>query len=79
MFKAQIIKQITTHIRIRGGLPSDWYVGVNQNPESRLLINHRVDIVKDQCILIPANSDQEAKEILDYFIKCIGTDGRLGE
>ena len=34
---------------------------------------------KDKWILIPANSDQEAKAILDYFVNWIGTDGEPEE
>jgi hypothetical protein len=78
MDKGQIIEKISDHIRVRGGVPSDWYISASQYPRRRLLVSHNVDIEKDKYIFIPANSDLEAKEILDHFINCIGTDGRTG-
>jgi len=78
MDKNQIIEKISEHIRTRGGLPGKWYLGISQYPEGRLLVDHQLDMEKDKFILIPANSAQEANEILDYFVNWIGTDGRLG-
>jgi hypothetical protein len=78
MNKDEIIEKISEHIKTRGGLPHDWYVGISQNPERRLPVNHKVDLEKDKWIFIPANSDQEAREIEEYFINSIGTDGKLG-
>ncbi|MDD1776844.1 MAG: hypothetical protein LUQ65_01655 [Candidatus Helarchaeota archaeon] len=77
MDKGKILDKISEHIRTRGGLPQDWYIGINQFPERRLSIDHKLDLEKDKWIFIPANSDQEAKEILDYFVNWIGTDGQL--
>jgi len=78
MNKGEIIEKISEHIKTRGGLPHDWYVGLSQNPERCLLGNHKVDLDKDKWIYIPTNSEQEAREIEEYFINSIGTDGRLG-
>jgi len=79
MDKGQIIAKISEHIRTRGGIPRDWFIGISQFPEWRLLKSHKVDMEKDKWILIPANSDQEAKAILDYFVNWIGTDGEPEE
>jgi hypothetical protein len=78
MNKEEIIEKISEHIKTRGGVPHDWYVGISQNPERRLPVNHKVDMGKDKWIYIPTNSDQEAREIEDYFVKRIGTDGGPG-
>jgi hypothetical protein len=78
MNKGEIIEKISEHIKTRGGLPYDWYIGISQNPERRLPVNHKVDLDKDKWIYIPANSEQEAMEIEDYFINSIGTDGAPG-
>ena len=78
MNKNEIIEKISEHIKTRGGFPHDWYVGISQNPERRLPVNHKVDMEKDKWIYIPTNSDQEAREIEDYFVKRIGTDGGPG-
>jgi len=78
MDKGQIIENIYEDIKTRGGFPGAWCVGKSQYPQGRLFIDYKLDIEKDIFILIPANSAQEAKEILDYFINLIGTDGQLG-
>jgi len=77
MNKNEIIIKISEHIKTRGGVPGDWYVGVSQNPERCLPANHKVDMENDKWIFIPTNSDQEAREIEEYFINSIGTDGKL--
>lgn len=79
MNKNEIIEKISEHITTRGGVPHDWYIGISQNPERYLPLNHKVDLDKDKWIYVPANSDQEAREIEEYFINWIGTDGGSGE
>lgn len=78
MDKVQIIEKISEHIKTRGGLPHDWYVGVDQDPKRYLPANHKVDMEKDKWILVPAKSGQEANEIRDYFVNKIRTDGLSG-
>jgi hypothetical protein len=78
MDKDQIIEKISEHIKTRGGLPGEWYVGISGNPERRLSVNHKVDLEKDKWIYIPVNSDLEAREIEEYFVNRIGTDGGRG-
>jgi len=79
MDKSQIIEKISEHITEWGGLLRDWFVGISHNPERYLPLNHKVDLDKDKWIYIPANSYQEAREIVDYFINWLGTDGAPGE
>jgi len=78
MNKDEIIEKISEHITTRGGLPYEWYVGISQNPERCLPVIHKVDLEKDKWIYIPANSDQEAREIEEYFVNRIRTDGGRG-
>jgi len=48
MDKDEIIEKISEHVTTRGGLPHDWYVGVSQNPERCLPVNHKVDLEKEK-------------------------------
>lgn len=78
MDKDQIIREISAHIKERGGFPRDWYTGISQDAKERLFTDHNVDKEKDAWIFITANSNKEAREIEDYFVNKIGTDGRPG-
>jgi len=77
MDKDKIIEKISEHMKTWGGLPGDWYVGVSQNVELRLFINHGVDKEKDKWIYIPVTSDRVAGEVEAYFVNKIGTGGGL--
>ena len=76
MDKDQTIEIISEHIKTRGGSPQEWHVGIGRL-RMRLLISHEVNVKRDHWIFIPTNSDQDAREIVDHFIKEVGTDGQL--
>jgi len=78
MNRSEIIDKISEHLKTRGGAPGEWFIGISQNVETRLFVNHRVDKENDKWIFIPTNSGQEAKEIRDYFINSMGIDSRPG-
>lgn len=78
MDKDQIIREISSHIKNRGGFPQDWYIGISQDARKRLFIDHNVDEEKDAWIYKTANSNKEAREIEDYFVNKVRTDGGPG-
>ena len=76
--KQEIIDDIKSHMQERGGKYSDWYVGISKDARDRLFNGHGVKEKKDVWIYSKASSSQTAREIEDYFVNTLGTDGGAG-
>ena len=76
--KQTIIDEIEAHINKRGGSFIDWYVGITKNARDRLFTDHRVKEKGDCWIHQKANSSQIARDVEDYFVNSVGTDGGPG-
>lgn len=75
--KEQIRSEIKVYIKAYGGVCADWYVGVASDPESRLFDDHGVSREGFWIYRECENSDV-AREIEEYFINVVGTDGGSG-
>ena len=76
--KQEIIKDINTYILKGGGRYSDWYVGISKDARDRLFSSHNVKEEGDLWIFSSASSSQVAREIENYFINSLRTDGGTG-
>lgn len=57
---------------------SDWYVGIASDPKERLFEDHNVDKETNGWIYRKAESSDIAREIEEYLIDVLGTDGDTG-
>ena len=73
-----IIIEIRSHIKKRGGRLDQWYVGIAANARDRLFSDHRVQEKGGAWIHRLAATDQEARQIEDYFVNTLGTRGGTG-
>lgn len=76
--KEEIINDIKAHIKKRGSPYSSWYVGISKDARDRLFSGHKVKEKDDYWIYRQAGSTQTAREIEDYFVNTLGTDGGPG-
>ena len=76
--KQEIINDINEHIKKGGGGYSSWYVGISKDAPDRLFKGHNVREEGDWWIYSRASSSQVAREIEDYFVNTLGTDGAVG-
>jgi hypothetical protein len=78
MDKIDIIKELLSYMRANGGPDKSWYVGISQYARKRLFTDHNVS--KDQGIWIDLNADTDsiAREVEEFFIKQVRTDGGPG-
>ena len=76
--KQGIIKRINAHIRQYGDSFRQWYVGISKDARSRLFSGHNVDEGGDPWIYDTAFSSQEARDVENYFVNSLGTDGGTG-
>lgn len=76
--KQEIIDDIKSHMQKRGGEYSDWYVGISKDAKDRLFNGHSVKEKKDVWIYRKAGSPQTAREVEDYFVNTLDTDGGTG-
>jgi hypothetical protein len=76
--KQEIIDDIKSHMQKRRGDYSDWYVGISKAAKDRLLNGHSVKENKDVWIYRKASSSKTAREIEDYFVNTLDTDGDTG-
>lgn len=60
-----------------GGDYPNWYVGIATNPEQRLYEEHNVD-KNGLCVYREAENSNIAREIEEYFVNILGTDGGGG-
>jgi hypothetical protein len=75
--KEQIKVEIETYIRMCGGSFSEWYAGIASDPEDRLFNEHRVQ-QNGYWIYRECENSDTAREIEDYFVNVLGTDGAPG-
>lgn len=76
--KQEIIDEIKTHIRERGGGYSAWYVGISKDAKDRLFNGHSVKEKGDMWIYRTASSSQVARDVEDNFVNTLNTDGETG-
>ncbi len=76
--KETIKAEIKAHIQSRGGTYSDWYVGIASDPEERLFNDHNVDKENGKWCYRECENASVAREIEEYFINTLGTDGGSG-
>jgi hypothetical protein len=76
--KQEIINEIDAHIKERGGGYPAWYVGVASDARDRLFSDHKVKEKGDSWIFRRASFSAVAREIEDYFVNALGTDGGAG-
>jgi len=72
--EATIKKEIKTHMEENGGVFSEWYSGITNEPEERLK-QHKVT---DGYITRNAGSKETAESIEDYLTNELGTKGGGG-
>ncbi len=70
----QIKSDIKNFVNENGGAYSDWYVGISEDPESRLQQHGS----KNAWIYREATSNEVARRIEKYFVEVLGTDGGSG-
>lgn len=78
MGKQEIINAIKEYIAKGGGGYKAWYVGISKDARDRLFNEHKVREKGDWWIFRTASSSQVAREIEDYFVNTLGTDGATG-
>ena len=76
--KYPIIRAIEESIQTGGGPYSAWYVGISKDPRDRLFKGHNVKKGGDWWIYGQAGSSEVARELEDYFVNVLGTDGDIG-
>jgi len=76
--KQEIIDDIKAHIDKSGSPYSSWYVGISKDACDRLFNDHKVSEKNAWWTYREASSTQIAREIEDYFINTLGTDGEPG-
>lgn len=75
--KEEIIREINDHIKKKGSGYSSWYVGISKDARDRLN-QHGVPEKDAWFIYRQAASSSIAREIEDYFVNTLGTDGGPG-
>ena len=76
--KQEIIDDIKRHIDKSGSPYSSWYVGISKDARDRLFSGHKVKEKDGWWIHKQASSTQIAREIEDYFVNTLGTNGGPG-
>ena len=76
--KETIKSEIKHFIKEYGGSYSGWYVGVATYPRKRLFTEHNVDEKNGCWIYREATSSNAAREVEEYFVERLGTDGGTG-
>ena len=73
--KRKIISDINYYIQISRENSRNWYVGVSKDACNSLFCEHMVKEKDSWWLYKQAYSSQSAREVRDYFIKILGTDG----
>lgn len=76
--KSTIISDIEAHIASSGGSYSEWYVGITNDGDRRVFVEHKVNKDTDKFIICPTDSSDTAREVEDYFTNGKKTDGNPG-
>lgn len=74
----EVIQKVKDYILKCGGSYSAWYTGIAQDPKLRLFNDHTVDEKADSWIYHPVSSSTVARNIEQYFVETLGTDGGTG-
>jgi hypothetical protein len=73
-----IIAEIETYIRQRGGVYGDWYIGLADNPIDPITEAFRLNKVQSRFFTyIETVSHKTAKAVADHFLNVCGTDGNI--
>lgn len=76
--KESIKTDIKAYIQKNGGAYSDWYVGIASDTRERLFNEHNVSEKSGSWIYREAEGSSAAREVEEYFINMLGTDGGSG-
>jgi hypothetical protein len=76
--KETIKTEIKAYIQRNGGTYSDWYVGIVSDPRNRLFRDHNVSENGGAWIYREAESSSAAREVEEYFVNLLGTNGGSG-
>jgi hypothetical protein len=76
--KQEIINDIKNHIGQDGGAYRAWYVGIARDARDRLFNGHGVHQRADAWIYRQASSSDAARDVEDYLVNTLGTDGGPG-
>ncbi len=76
--KQEIINDLDAYIKDGGGGYPAWYVGIASDAPDRLFSDHKVKEKGDSWIFRRASFSAVAREIKDYFVNTLGTDGGTG-
>jgi len=69
---------ILTYINNNGGIYTDWYVGIAQDPKRRLFVDHGVLEAGDAWIYDWCLNSDAARNIESYFVTIFKTSGDVG-
>ena len=75
--KSIIIKKLHAKIMSDGGFYHDWYVGISKDPNDRLY-DHKVEADFPYQYKEEAWSSKDARDIEEYFVRLLNTDGDPG-
>lgn len=76
--KEKIKNDFEKYIKECGRNYDSWYVGISKDARDRLFNDHNVSEENGNWIYNTASSSQEARDIEEYFINTLGTDGGTG-
>lgn len=76
--KEDIIHDLDAYMQEGGGKYSAWYVGIASDARDRLFNDHKVKENGDLWIYRRTNFSGVAREIQEYFVNSLGTDGGSG-
>lgn len=76
--KEEIINDIKAQIKKSDSAYSSWYTGISKDARDRLFNGHKVKEKGAWWIYRQASSTQIAREIENYFVNTLGTDGGPG-
>lgn len=76
--KETIKTEIKNHIHECGGQYSNWYVGIASDPKERLFTEHNVSEKNGAWIYREAENSSAAREVEEYFVNTLETDGGPG-
>ncbi len=76
--KETIMSEIKQYIINGGGSYSGWYVGIAADPRQRLFTDHGVNEKEGLWIFRECDISTLAREIEEYFVNTLGTDGGSG-
>ena len=76
--KEELIAAINAYMQKGGGVYKAWYVGISKDAKDRLFNGHSVKENGDWWIYDRAISSTVAREVEDYYVNRMGTDGGTG-